>query len=338
MITHSLVSILIPAYNSEKWIKAAIQSALAQTWQNKEIIIVDDGSSDNTFQIAKEFESKTVKVISQKNSGACAARNRALSLSQGDFIQWLDSDDILAPDKIEIQLSNSDVSPQTRVLHLSGWGFFYFRIKKARFVPNPLWQDLSPLNWLLNHIGEGYYMYPAAWLVSRKLTELAGPWDERIMLNQDGEYFCRVVATSEMVKFSPKALSYHRIGNLYSISGNKKSKKTLESLNLAVNLCIDYLLKLENSETTRKASINCLQKIINTLYQNDSSIIGKNQKRIIELGGSITPVSRTTKFTMVQKILGLQKATTLKTKFWNLEILIRRNWDKLLSVINRDAT
>ncbi len=338
MITHSLVSILIPAYNSEKWIKAAIQSALAQTWQNKEIIIVDDGSSDNTFQIAKEFESKTVKVISQKNSGACAARNRALSLSQGDFIQWLDSDDILAPDKIEIQLSNSDVSPQTRVLHLSGWGFFYFRIKKARFVPNPLWQDLSPLNWLLNHIGEGYYMYPAAWLVSRKLTELAGPWDEKIMLNQDGEYFCRVVATSEMVKFSPKALSYHRIGNLYSISGNKKSQKTLESLNLAVNLCIDYLLKLENSETTRKASINCLQKIINTLYQNDSSIIGKNQKRIIELGGSITPVSRTTKFTMVQKILGLQKATTLKTKFWNLEILIRRNWDKLLSVINRDAT
>ena len=96
---YPLVSILIPAYNSEKWIKSTIQSALNQTYSNKEIIIVDDGSTDNTLNIAKQFESDILKVIFQKNQGASAARNKALSISQGDFIQWLDSEDLISNDK-----------------------------------------------------------------------------------------------------------------------------------------------------------------------------------------------------------------------------------------------
>ena len=103
-----LVSICIPVFNSEKWLGDTINSALAQTWSNKELIIVDDGSADNSLKIARKFESSIVKVISQNNRGACAARNKALANAQGDFIQWLDADDILAPDKIEIQLTNSD--------------------------------------------------------------------------------------------------------------------------------------------------------------------------------------------------------------------------------------
>src|SRR5436190_23310673 len=98
----SLVSILIPAYNAERWIADAIRSALAQTWSRKEIIIVDDGSRDRTLSLAREFASKTVSVVSQENQGASAARNKALSVCEGDYIQWLDADDLLAPDKIEI--------------------------------------------------------------------------------------------------------------------------------------------------------------------------------------------------------------------------------------------
>ncbi len=79
-----LVSILIPAYNSERWIADTIRSALGQTWQNKEIIIVDDGSVDQTLSIARQFASKTVAVVTQKNQGAAAARNKAFSLSRGD--------------------------------------------------------------------------------------------------------------------------------------------------------------------------------------------------------------------------------------------------------------
>jgi glycosyltransferase involved in cell wall biosynthesis len=97
-----LVSIIIPAYNSEEFLGDTVRSALAQKWPNKEIIIVDDGSSDGTLELAKKFESRDVKVLTQKNRGAACARNAGLALAQGDFIQWLDADDLLAPDKISL--------------------------------------------------------------------------------------------------------------------------------------------------------------------------------------------------------------------------------------------
>jgi glycosyltransferase involved in cell wall biosynthesis len=100
-----LVSILIPAHNAENWIADTIRSAITQTWVRKEIIVVDDGSSDRTADVARRFASKEVVVISKKNQGAAAARNHALQFCQGDYIQWLDADDILAPDKIERQLT-----------------------------------------------------------------------------------------------------------------------------------------------------------------------------------------------------------------------------------------
>src|SRR5882724_4223522 len=95
-----LVSILIPAYNAERWIAETIRSALKQTWRNKEIIVVDDGSTDGTLAIARRFEPKGVRAVTQPNQGAEAARNTASSLSRGDYIQWLDADDLLSRDKV----------------------------------------------------------------------------------------------------------------------------------------------------------------------------------------------------------------------------------------------
>ena len=99
-IEELLVSILIPAFNAQESIAETLQSAIAQTWPRKEIIVVDDGSTDATLAIARQFESDSVRVVTQKNQGAAAARNMAFSLSHGDYIQWLDADDLLAPDKI----------------------------------------------------------------------------------------------------------------------------------------------------------------------------------------------------------------------------------------------
>ena len=97
-----LVSILIPAHNAQQWIQGTdIESALAQTWPKKEVIIVDDGSTDQTVVLAKRFASKAVGVVTQPNQGAAVARNTAFAMCQGDYIQWLDADDLLDPDKVE---------------------------------------------------------------------------------------------------------------------------------------------------------------------------------------------------------------------------------------------
>ena len=92
-----LVSILIPAYNAGPLLADTVRSALAQSWPRKEIILVDDGSKDDTLAVAKQFESAEVKVVTQANQGAAATRNRAFYLAQGDYIQWLDADDLLSP-------------------------------------------------------------------------------------------------------------------------------------------------------------------------------------------------------------------------------------------------
>src|SRR5262249_55624005 len=87
-MTSPLVSILMPVYNAELWLAAAVRSALAQTWPRTEIIVVDDGSTDRSLALLGEFESPAVKVLSQPNAGAAAARNAALREAQGEFIQY----------------------------------------------------------------------------------------------------------------------------------------------------------------------------------------------------------------------------------------------------------
>ena len=247
-----LVSILIPAYNAENLIAHTLQSAIAQTWQRKEIIVVNDGSTDGTAEVVKRFCSKEITLVSTENQGLSAAVNLAYQLSQGDYIQELDADDLLAPDKIERQLAAKREDDSKRLLLSAPWGYFYFRTHRARFVPNSLWHDLSPVEWLLRKMGENLHMQNATWLVSRELAEAAGPWDTRLHYDQDGEYFTRVLLASEGTRFVPDAKVFYRASNSSRISYIGNSDKKKDSLVLSMKLHIQYLRSLENSERVRK--------------------------------------------------------------------------------------
>lgn len=98
-----LVSILIPCYNSEAYLSETIDSALAQTYPHIEVIVVDDGSTDNSTEILASYGDR-IRWKSIPNGGACTARNEALKMSKGEFIQFLDADDLLMPEKIARQL------------------------------------------------------------------------------------------------------------------------------------------------------------------------------------------------------------------------------------------
>lgn len=103
-MTNPLVTIVIIAYNEERHIREAIESALSQTYSNIEVLLVDDGSRDQTLTIAKSYEPK-IRVISQANSGNCSVpRNKGLEAAKGSFVSFLDGDDILTKDKIEKQI------------------------------------------------------------------------------------------------------------------------------------------------------------------------------------------------------------------------------------------
>src|SRR5438309_2970995 len=185
-----LVSILIPAYNAGTWITETIRSALAQTWTRNEIIVVDDGSTDDTLTIARRFESRDVLVVSQQNQGAAAARNKAYSFCQGDYIQWLDADDLLSPEKIANQMRVRESGCTERTLLSCGWGYFMHRPRRASFTPTPLWCDLPPRDCLPRRLGKNLQWQRPPCRGGGTLPEPAGRGVTGWAVTAAGEYSC----------------------------------------------------------------------------------------------------------------------------------------------------
>ncbi|HEV2329070.1 MAG TPA: oligosaccharide flippase family protein [Verrucomicrobiae bacterium] len=329
-----VVSILIPAYNAEKWIAETIASARAQTWANKEIIIVDDGSKDQTLSVARRFASKSINVISQSNRGAAAARNKAFSLCQGDYIQWMDADDLLSPDKIAGQMEAVEQFADRRKLFSCGWGSFFCRPKKARFHPTGLWADLTSVEWLVRKMIEHTWMQPGTWLVSRELTEAAGPWDERLSLDDDGEYFCRVLLESAGVKFVGGPAVFYRVrhGSLGSVDG---SDKKLESAWLSMRLHVQYLRSIEDSARTRVASIKYLQNLLPNFYPERPDIIEQAQELAKSLGGQLETPKLPQEYSRIEKTMGWRAAKAIQRAHRDWKIVAHRTWDR--SVYNLEA-
>lgn len=333
-----LVSILIPAYNAREWVADTVRSAMAQTWPRKEIIVVDDGSTDDTLAIVRQFESETVHVVTQKNQGGSAARNKAFSLCHGDYIQWLDADDLLAPDKISRQMKALDKMKGGKVLLSSEWGRFMYRPSHTLFTPSSLWCDLSPAEWLLRKMGENVYMQTATWLVSRELTEAAGPWDTRLLGDDDGEYFCRVLLASTGVQFVPDAKVYYRTFGYDSLGYIGRSNRKVDAHWRSMQLHIMYLRSLEESARVHRACLNYLRNSLIHFYPERPDIVEQAQKLSLEMGEPLGVPELSWKYSWMRSVFG-----------WNVakrgQIFSRKNrwrfekmWDRMLFYAENEGT
>jgi glycosyltransferase involved in cell wall biosynthesis len=325
-----LVSILIPAYNAQAWISETLRSAIGQTWAAKEIIVVDDGSVDQTLGIAREFESESVRVVTQENQGAAAARNKAFALSQGDYIQWLDADDLLAHDKIEKQMEAMGECGGKRTLLSSGWARFMYRYDRAKFVPTALWCDLSPTEWLLRRMGQNLYMQTATWLVSRELTEAAGSWNTTLLSDDDQEYFCRVLLASDGVRFVPEASVYYRASGPGSLSYIGRSDRKMEAQLRSMQLHISYLLSLEDSVRTRSACVKYLQSRVGVFYPNRLDLVERTEQMARDIGGRLEPPRLSWKYAWMQAIFGWTLASRAQSSLPRIKWAMLRFWDKTL--------
>ena len=327
------VSILIPAYNAEEWIADTIRSAVAQTWPQKEIIVVDDGSTDQTLAVAQKFESDCVKVFTQKNQGAAAARNKAFSLSQGDYIQWLDADDLLAPDKIASQMALFKASPNKSVLLSGSWGQFLYRHNRTKFCPSALWCDLPPVEWLVRKMGQNLYMQTGSWLVSRELTEAAGPWDTTLLGDDDGEYFCRVLLASTGVRFVPEAKVYYRASGSSSLSYIGRSDRKRDAQWRSMQLHIGYLRSLEDSDRTRAACVRYLQNWLIYFYPERLDLVRQAEQLALELKGQLVLPNLSWKYSWVAETFGWRLAKHAQRSLPNLRWSCQRFWDRTLQRI-----
>lgn len=280
-----LVSILIPCYNAEPWIAETLRSALAQTHPRCEIIVVDDGSSDGSAVVARQFEPAGVRVLQQPNRGASAARNAAFRACRGEWIQFLDADDLLSADKISAQLDLLSRPGNDRKVATCRWGRFRSDPATARFVDQEVFRDFAALDFLILTTSTNRMMHPAAWLISRSVIEAAGTWNETLSLNDDGEFFARVVLASEGIVFSAQGTSLYR-SNLAGSLSRTRGRKAWASLHRSVELTTQAMLAAEDSPRVRQAAADFWQHTGYELYPGATDLSQDALRRAKELGGS----------------------------------------------------
>ena len=262
-----LVSIIIPVYNSAKHVSEAIHSALNQTWKNIEIILVDDGSTDNSLSIIQSFAAEDVKVFYQANKGASAARNRGLKEAHGEFIQYLDADDLISPNKIELQIQMLE-QKKDHICTCSTVHFFENEDPLAIPVAHNWVKQGSadPVDFLIKLYGGdkigpefGGMIAVHSWLSPKKVLEAAGAWNEELSMDDDGEYFCRVILASKGISYADDAVCYYRKHITAKSLTASLNEKTYLSMLRAIDLKYKHLRKVFNNTAL-------LNKIFSTFY------------------------------------------------------------------------
>ena len=282
-----LASIIIPSFNSAQWLGKTVESALAQTWPEKEIIVVDDGSTDGSLALARHFESQGVRVATQSNAGAAAARNTGLKIARGDYLQFLDADDLLAPDKLERQIRRLQADGSDCIATCA-WG--RFTVDHAIAKPDRdqrLWHDLAPADWLVLAAEYNLMMATATWLLPRGIVEKIGPWNTDYRSNplDDMDYFDRARAAARTVVFCGETRTYYRSELTGSLS-RVRSPDAWRAISATLHRSVDLLLKLEDSPRTRHAGATMLQRFIYESYPALPELAATAAARVRQLGGT----------------------------------------------------
>ena len=300
-----LVSILIPCFNAERWIAETLDSAVGQTWPNLEIIVVDDGSTDRSADIVESYADRGVRLIRQANRGSTAARNRAFTASTGDFIQFLDHDDVIDPDKIAIQMARLADEPLA-VANCEA-GCFTDLPERTRFEPLSTWKDLEPHEFLCRTF-QPCEIVTAQWLIPRRIAEAAGPWDEALGVFDDREYFTRIVLAAKSVLFCAGARCRFRTGNPGSLS----QRRDWTSRFTAIELCQRRLLVRFQDEAIRRCLAIDWQTLAHDCFPHDRAMAEQALGRARALHSITVRPDGGPRFRLTRNLLGWRMARRLQ--------------------------
>lgn len=269
MMDSPLVSVIIPTYNRERSVIVTLQSIISQTYDNVEVWVVDDGSTDNTEDevlsfIANTPTKKKIKYIKQLNSGAPKARNNGFHHSRGKYVIFFDSDDEMLPNRIEMQVNSMIVENSDACT--AGYDV-YCNSVKVKSKRNYVWSGESPLdNWLMFYVkGRGYLGGTQAWMYKREIIEQVGGYDELMQRSQDLDLNFRVLSIPN-IKISVVDASVTIFNNddrperiMKSVWKSEKALSSEKRLMTKIFSC-DYVLS--HPSTFRKASFFYLRSYV----------------------------------------------------------------------------
>lgn len=214
------VDIIIPAYNQGHYLKASVESALRQTWSNLEVIIVDDGSTDNTATVAQSFADERVTYIYQENAGLSAARNTGINHATGDYISFLDSDDLFFPNKISLLLNQFEEQPELGFC--AGTAVLIDDVGEPIGKTYGLGMPKKPAEWLL-----GNRIHVGSVLVKREWINQVGLFDETLRACEDWDMWVRLSVAGCQMGWIPDEVSKYRVHGEQMTRDTLRMKKAM---------------------------------------------------------------------------------------------------------------
>ena len=209
------MSVVVPCYNAAQYLSAALDSVLSQTYGNREIIVVDDGSTDETPDILGQYADR-VRTLRQENSGSAAARNRALSAATGDLIAFLDADDIWFPDKLRMQVDHLATCEECGVVYCRWIALDTDSVGNLRppqrgdSEPDPTTIDADRSGWLYHQLLQDSVVHTSTAVFRRHVIDSVGRFDESLRRGQDLDYWLRTSRITQIHKLSA-LLSMYRL-------------------------------------------------------------------------------------------------------------------------------
>ncbi len=271
-----------------------MRSVLAQTHQPVEVILVDDGSTDNSYERAKQYENDHIVVVQQTNAGAAVARNTGLTVAKGAYIQFLDAGDVLSPEKIAAQVNALKDQPgKVAVCN-------YKQFTADEELKNGIYPDQSsfiyssddPHDFLINlwgGRGSMNFIQTNCWLVPKQVIEKSGGWRAYRCPDDDGEFFARVLLASEGIVFVPGVYNYYHItpGGSNQLS-RSKNKKYLQNTLLTIDLKHQYLLQRAVHPLLNKAIASQYFRFAVDMYPAQKILSAIAYKRYLALNETVT--------------------------------------------------
>ena len=284
-----MISIVMPAYNAASFLRQTVHSLLDGATGDIEIVICNDGSEDDTLTIANALagEYESIKVVSQTNRGAAAARNRAFSEAIGEWILYFDADDLLAKGaiaRIATMAGSIDAS--------SGSVAIYWSWAKFRVVPSVLERPFVSLHgsrrgwqWVREAFATDYPTFVGSILLPRALIDRIGGWDESLTIQDDMEFFARMLCAVREVHYCVDALFLYRQSAPNSLS-QAIGRSSFESRAQATLLAVGYLVAMNNETQARQAAARQLMQVAYVHYLDAPDLSRMVRLRAYDLVGA----------------------------------------------------
>jgi len=318
----------MPVYNAERYLRASVESVLAQTFGDLELIAINDGSSDGSLDILNAIDDPRLRVETQANAGQCAAQNRGFELARGRYIKFCDQDDLLNPEHIAAQIER--MGERDDILVSSRWAYFVDDPSTARFHEEHTHRDYEqPIDWICDSMDRDAAMMGGwMWLIPRALAERAGRWDVRLGLANDFEYSIRLLRHAGGVRYAADAKVFYRKG-VEGSQTHSYSHRSLASALLGTELAADNILALEDSTRTRRICADRFQRWLYHVYPQHPELAAQAEAAVAAHGGSELPPQGGALFANLLRFVSWRTIRRMQ------HLAYRSGWQHILRLKNR---